>query len=294
MSQIAFIGLGRMGWPMAKNLVHAGFDVAVYDADAETLAKAKTELQVEVLSSPKDFTDRSIVITMLPTSQIVRYILCEWEGGIFNTLPPGATVVDMSSSNPQDTVELSTQAGLHEVVMIDAPVSGGVARAESGTLTIMHGGLELPSDVRAVLLAMGDSVVLTGPIGSAHAMKALNNVVAGAATVACFEAIAAGKQFGLTPETMVEIWNSSTGQSFVTSTVLPNHVLTGSYDSGFRLPLYAKDVEVAASVFASAGIEANVAQAVTETFQEALGMLGDVDHTRLGDVVKLSQPSLPS
>lgn len=285
MSQIAFIGLGRMGWPMVRNLVRAGLDVAVYDADPSTLAKAKADLHVDVISSPSDFENKNIVITMLPTSRIVKSVLVEWEGGILKALRRGATVVDMSSSDPQETVNLAAEANRRDVVLFDAPVSGGVTRAEAGTLTIMYGGEGLSEQVRPALLALGNSLVPTGPVGSAHAMKALNNVVAGAATVACFEALEAGKHFGLTQETMVEIWNSSTGQSFVTSTVLPEHVLNGAYDSGFRLPLYAKDVGVATSVFDSVGVEANVAQAVSETFQSALELLGDVDHTRLGQFI---------
>lgn len=285
MSRVAIVGLGRMGAPMARNAKRGGLDVAVFDANAELTASIADEIGARALSTPADFADIDVVVTMLPTSTIVRSVLFDLGGGLVGSLPNGAVVMDMSSSDPSDTIETAKRAAEAGVQVVDAPVSGGIQGAKDGTLTIMLGGTdEQAAIVTPVLEPMSARVVRTGPVGSGHAMKALNNVVAGATTIAAFEALAAGRAFGLAPETMVDIWNTSTAQSFVTKNVLEPEVIAGRFASGYSLPLYAKDVAVAASIFAETGVDAPICDGVAEQFRTAHNQLGDVDHTRIADV----------
>lgn len=280
MTRVAVIGVGRMGRPMARHIATAGFDLAVFDVDVEAAASAATSLGAWHLTDASDFTDIDVVVTMLPTSGIVASVL--FDGGVIDALPSGARVIDMSSSNPADTVISAQRAQEAGVVLVDAPVSGGVGGAEAGSLTIMLGGTDdAVSPVLPVLEAMSAAIFRTGPIGSAHAMKALNNVVAGATTLAAFEALAAGRVYGLDPETMVGIWNRSTARSFVSEVVMTDHVITGTFDTGFALPLYAKDVGVARDLARAAGVDAPIVDATAAAFTRALDLLGDVDHTRI-------------
>lgn len=280
MTRVAVIGVGRMGRPMARHIAAAGFDLSVFDADVEEAAEVATSLGAVHLTDVSDFSDIDVAVTMLPSSAIVTSVL--FDGGVIDALPSGARVIDMSSSNPADTVTSAHRAQEAGVILVDAPVSGGVGGAEAGSLTIMLGGAdEAVSPVLPVLEAMSAAVFRTGPVGSAHAMKALNNVVAGATTLAAFEALAAGRAYGLDPETMVGIWNRSTARSFVSEVVMTNHVITGTFDTGFALPLYAKDVGVARDLVHAAGVDAPIVDATAEAFTQALDHLGNVDHTRI-------------
>lgn len=283
MTRVAVVGVGRMGRPMARHIAAAGFDLAVFDADREAAAVVAAECGARLWEQASDFADTDVVITMLPTSAVVSSVL--FDGGVVAALPTGATIVDMSSSNPSDTIASAQRASDAGVVLVDAPVSGGVSGAEAGSLAIMLGGDdEATAPVMPVLEAMSRAVFRTGPVGSAHAMKALNNVVAGATTIACFEALAAGRHYGLDPATMVEIWNGSTARSFVSEVVMARHVVPGTFDTGFALPLYAKDVGVARDLVVAAGVEAPLVRTVAASFSDALAQLGDVDHTRIFDL----------
>ncbi|MGO2112505.1 MAG: NAD(P)-dependent oxidoreductase [Pseudoclavibacter sp.] len=292
MTAVAIVGLGRMGAPMARNAKAGGLDLALFDADAALTRRLADELGARALAGPADFAEAGIdvVVTMLPTSAIVASVLFGDSGdagktGIVGALKAGAIVVDMSSSDPSDSIATATRAGEHDVQFVDAPVSGGVAGAERGTLTIMlGGGDEQAATVTPVLETMSARIVRTGPVGSGHAMKALNNVVAGATTIACFEALQAGGRFGLEPATMVDIWNTSTAQSFVTAHVIGPEVVEGRFASGYSLPLYAKDVGVAESIFAETGVDAPVCATTASRFRAAHDALGDVDHSRIAEV----------
>ncbi len=285
--KVGFIGLGNMGAPMARHVAKAGFSVVVYDVEPSVRERLAEEIGGTAAVTPADFAGVTSLVTMLPNSKIVASALLDWDGGIPAYLAQGSVIIDMSSSDPTETAALGERLAATGLALVDAPVSGGVAKAEAGTLTIMIGGTdESVERAMPVLEAMSSAIVRTGPLGSAHAMKALNNVVAGATTMACFEALAAGRRFGLDPKTMTDIWNQSTAQSFVTSVVMENNVVTGTFDSGFALPLYAKDVAVAEAIFASTGVEATVSNAVAQAFRNAVSELGNVDHTRVAELIQ--------
>ena len=272
---VGFVGLGNMGWPMAKNLHAAGFDLIVRDIDPATQHRFAAEHPgVTPASFPSAFAAADIVVTMLPNGGIVRDAMLAW--GIGAALRAGTLLIEMSSSDPSDTLRLAADLERFGVRVVDAPVSGGVPRAVTGELSIMVGGA--PGDVtraQPVLLVLGDPArqFTTGGLGSGHAMKALNNVIAAATTCVTAEALVVGKRFGLDPETMVGILNVSTGRSFV-SEVFGSEVLTGRYGTGFKLGLLAKDVRIAASVAAATGTDAPVVALTDERWAKALSQLG--------------------
>ena len=273
---IGFIGLGNMGWPMAANLHAAGFPLVVRDADAAREARFAAEHRGALAAaSPAAFAPAGLVVTMLPNGAIVADALLGW--GVAAALGRGALVVEMSSSDPSDTLRLAAGLAPHGVALVDAPVSGGVPRAVTGELSLMVGGDDADvARAQPALRVLGDPArqFRTGGLGTGHAMKALNNVIGAAAYCATAEALVIGQRFGLDPETMIAIINASTGRSFVSELVFGPEVLTGRYGTGFALGLMAKDVHIAQSVAAAAEADAPVIALTDERWARALGQLG--------------------
>ena len=262
MTVVGFVGLGNMGRPMARNLLTAGFELVVRDADP-----GRAE---EFGGNADTFGACDVVVTMLPNDAIVRDALLD--GGIAADLKPSAVVVDMSSSNPTATRALGAEL---EVALVDAPVSGGVPRAETASLSIMVGSDDEDAVARTlpVLEALGDRIFRVGPLGAGHALKALNNYLAAAAYAATAEALAIGQAYGLDPETLISVVNTSTGRSFSTEHVYAEHVVPGRYATGFMASLLAKDVAIAADIARSAGIDAPALELVNERWAQAIASL---------------------
>jgi 3-hydroxyisobutyrate dehydrogenase len=283
-TKVGFVGLGTMGEPMSANIAKAGFDLRVYDEDAGRAHAVADRIGASALDDAAGLAECDVIVLMLPTSKIVRSVLVDdgdAEPKLRLPLRPGTVVVDMSSSNPQETLATGEVLGAAGVHLVDAPVSGAKERALTGTLAIMLGGNDDAAIARAtpVIDAMSAQIYRTGALGTGHAMKALNNFVAAAAYTAASEALISGERFGLDRQTMVDIFNNSTGQSFVTLNVLGPHIVDGAFASGFALPLMTKDVKIAQAVQEAAEHEAPVCAAVVGALDDALTELGNVDHT---------------
>ena len=277
---VGFVGLGRMGWPMATNLMRAGHRLIVRDADSEVERRFAEQLGAEAAGEGSAFADAGAVITMLPDGRAVQEAVIT--DGIADALGGRAVVIDMSSSSPRDTRELGRQLERRSIAVVDAPVSGGVARATDGTLAIMAGADDEAAldRVLPILEVLGRRVFRTGPLASGHAMKALNNFCAAAGYAALAEALVLGRDFGLTPSTMVEIVNESTGRSFVSEVVFREEVITGRYATGFALGLLAKDVTIAAGLAEGSEFDAPVCELVQRRWAEAAQGLGfGADHS---------------
>jgi len=223
-----------------------------------------------------------VVVTMLPDDRAVADVVLRWDGGIAAALAPGAVIVDMSSSNPVATRSLGDELTSRRLELIDGPVSGGITRAADGTLAIMVGSdSEVAFDrARPVLEVLGGRLFRTGPRGSGHAMKALNNFLGAAAYTTLAEALRIGEYFGLEPNGMLDVINNSTGRSFNSEVVFPQDVVSGRYGTGFALHLLAKDAGNAAALADAAGIDAPACHLVAERWAAAAAGLGPAaDHS---------------
>ena len=277
---VAFIGVGAMGAPMAACIARAHHALTVYDSVRERATQVATDHSCRIADGLDGLAAADFVVTMLPTGQIVRDLYLR--EGLAQKLRAGTVAIDMSSSDPVGTRALGAALAASGISLIDAPVSGGVPRAAQGTLTIMIGGDDpaVIERARPLLRAMGDRLFDTGGLGSGHAMKALNNFVAAAGFAACAEALLAGKRFGLDPGRMVEILNVSTGRSFLTDLVLREHVVEGKFATGFQLGLLAKDVRIAADLAHELRLDAPLVRLVSQRFEAARDALGYTrDHT---------------
>ncbi len=276
MRTVGFVGIGNMGWPMAANLVKCGrYAVAVHDKDAERSAQFAREQGCVVAGTLAELASADAVITMLPTGRDVREVVLQ-EGGLAACLRRGALVIDMSSSDPVGTRELGPVLAQRGLTLLDAPVSGAVPRARTGTLAIMIGCNDREAVERAkpLLSALGDRLFEVGSLGSGHAMKALNNLVAAAGFTAVSEAMLIGRRFGLDPTTMVEVLNASTGRSFITEAVMKEQVIEGRHASGFSLGLLAKDVKIAADLGNAVQFDAPLTRLVSDRWLLARDRLG--------------------
>jgi len=282
-ANIGFIGIGNMGWPMASCLVAAGHTLQVADfrrIQAEKFAQSVGGAAPDTLEALAAASD--IIVTMLPTSAAVGEVL----DSIGNALRPGTVVIDMTSGVPADTKALAARVAELGGVMIDAPVSGGVSRARTGQLAIMVGGPEdVIERVSPVLSAMGSSITRTGDVGSAHAMKALNNLVSAGGFLIGIEALLIGQRFGLDPALMVDVLNASTGMNNSSQKKFKQFVLSRKFDSGFGLDLMLKDLTIAMGVARDTKTPAPFSSLCRELSAAAASMLGaGADHTELAKI----------
>lgn len=283
-TRVGFVGVGNMGWPMAKNLMAAGFHVNVYDARPASAKKFAADIGGTAHDSPAALGEQSdIVVTMLPSGKEVREVLLS-DNGIASALSSGSVVIDMSSSNPVGTRELGGTLAALGIGMVDAPVSGLVTKAESGTLTIMIGADDEAALTKAtpVLNVLGERLIRIGALGAGHAMKALNNYVGAAAFTATAEALIVGKRFGLDPSVMNQVLAVSTGRNFHVDMSIPEHVLTRRFETGFTLGLLAKDVGIAGDLSNAVDANTPLMSLVTELWAEGRDEIGaDADNTAI-------------
>jgi 3-hydroxyisobutyrate dehydrogenase len=285
LKRIAFAGIGNMGWPMAANLVKAGFEVTVCDVVPGRAASFATETGAKAAATPAEAANGAdCVVMIVPTSKQVG----EAVEAMLPSLKPGMLVIDMTSGQPGRTREIAAMLAGHRVAMIDCPVSGGVPRAKSGQLAIMVGGPAAEIDrAEPVLKAMGTSIYRCGDIGAGQAMKALNNLVSAGGYLIGVEALLIGQRFGLDPTTMVDVLNASSGMNNSTQKKFKEYVLSRRFDAGFGLDLMVKDLSIALEVGRETTTPAPFSALCREMWLAASTSLGPgVDHTALAKMLE--------
>ena len=285
---IGFVGIGAMGTPMAGNLARAGYKVVVFDLDAARAGKLARETGVTVAASLSELGAASdIIITMLPEGKAVRSALCgdndSFKNCILERAKKNALIIDMSSSSPMGTRELGEVLAKRELQFIDAPVSNGVKGAVAATLSIMVGGDKaLFERVKPMLEKMGNQIYYAGPLGAGHAIKALNNYVSAAGLIAASEAMHAGQAFGIDPNVIVDIINTSSGMNNTTKNKCKQYMLSGAYNAGFSAGLMAKDVRTALEIAEAMKTSTAFAKPTADVWNAMEKKLGFIaDHTEM-------------
>jgi 3-hydroxyisobutyrate dehydrogenase len=263
--RLGLIGVGNMGAPMARRLSAAGHALVIYDLQRAALdALVASDPAIRAAEDLSEVGEScQVVITMLPDSAAVRQAVMGDEGqsGLVQAMARtmgqgGGVIVDMSSSAPTATVALGAELQDHGLDLVDAPVSGGVPRARDGSLTIMAGGTPTVVDRVAPILAAMGTVHRTGPLGSGHAMKALNNYVSAAGLLAVAEALIIAQRFGLDPKIMNDVLKVSTGRNNATDNKVEQYLLNRAFNSGFALDLLLKDVTTAEDLATDLALDA--------------------------------------
>lgn len=244
MKKIGFIGLGKMGLPMAKNLCKAGFEVYVHSTSADSQAQMIQEGAQAATDYKYMAKECDAVITIVPADKEIEKLYLG-EDGLLANAAEGVMFIDMTSAKGStkekiNDVALATARNLR---LVDAPVSGGVAGAVSGTLTIMTGCEESVFDeVKPVLEAMGKNIIYTGEVGTASNVKMLNQMLNAGNTAVAAEVLCMSRKLGVDDEVLKNVVSQSSGQSFVFDRNVTKFMMSGDHTPGFRLNLMKKDV----------------------------------------------------
>ena len=277
--RVSFLGLGAIGAPMAAHLARHNA-LTVWNRTADRAAAFAHEHHARAVATPREAaTGAEVVITCLPTSREVEALLAGPEG-MEESLERGALVIDCTSGDPATSRRIAQRLHARGVGFADAPVSGGVSGAEAGTLTVMVGA-DPESFARAeqVLSAFGRRIEHLGPVGTGHAMKAVNNALLAVNLIAVGEGLAALVKAGVSARTAVAVLNAASGRSFVTEALVSERVLTGRWPQTFRLALLDKDVSIARAFLGETGVQAPLLDLAGELLGEARAELGEnADH----------------
>jgi 3-hydroxyisobutyrate dehydrogenase len=268
--KIAFIGLGNMGGGMAANLVKAGHDVHAFDLSADALARAKDNGCATYTSVREAVQGAEAVVSMLPNGAIVDSV---YAADVIGQAPSSALLLDCSTIDVATARKVEDAARAAGYEMVDAPVSGGIAAANGGTLTFMVGGSAAAfAKAEPILAAMGKAVIHAGASGAGQAAKICNNMILGATMIATCEAFALAEKLGLDLQTFYDISSKASGQSWSMTSycpvpgVGPTSPADNGYQGGFAAALMLKDLKLAMEAAASAGADVPMGHRAEELY----------------------------
>ena len=267
--QVGFIGIGAMGGPMVRRLCERQFRVLAYDASPAALEQAVGNGAQAARSPAEVAADAGTILVSLPTPAIVREVALGPEGIIAG----GAvkTFVDLSTTGPTVAREVAEALAVKGITAIDAPVSGGVAGANAGSLAVMVSGpAEAIERARPALEVIGRVFVVGDKVGQGQILKLLNNGLAATSVVAAAEAIMMGVHSGLDAKMVVDVINASSGRNFMTEKLFTERVLTRSFDFGFRTELMHKDIRLCTEEAEAAGVPMFVTNAARQLWGFAM------------------------
>lgn len=270
---IGFIGLGQMGMPMARRLLAAGHAVVAHDRQHETRAAIEAAGGAWA-ASPREVADRcGLVLASLPTPAVVESVALGEQGLVHGRAM--RCFADLSTTGPIVARRVAEALGACGIVAIDAPVSGGVAGAEQGTLAVMVSGqAEACEAIAPVLACLGRTVVRVGDQpGLGHLMKLINNLLSTTALAVTLEALTAGAKAGLDPKVMLQVLQAGSGTNHAVATKIPDYLLRG-VPMGFSLDLSLKDVSLAVEAGADLGLPMRMGRITAELWQQAIDARG--------------------
>ncbi len=269
--KIAFIGLGNMGGGMAANLVRAGHQVNAFDLSETALATAAENGCTVFTDAQSVMAGVDAVVSMLPNGGIVDAF---YHDNVFRVAPPEAILLDCSTIDVGTAKSVAKYAAIAGHEMVDAPVSGGIAAANAGTLTFMVGGSDSAfARAEPILAAMGKAVIHAGESGAGQAAKICNNMLLGASMVATCEAFKLAEKLGLDLQTFYDISSKASGQNWSMTSycpvpgVGPASPADNDYQGGFATALMLKDLKLAMEAAALAGAETPMGERATELYQ---------------------------
>ncbi len=283
---LGFVGLGKMGLPMAARLIDAGYQLVVCDANADAVAPLVSNGAI-LADTPKAVADQaSTVLISLPTPDVVEAVGLGKDGLVEGSAVQ--TVIDLSTTGPEVAKRLAEGLASRSIVAVDCPVSGGVAGATKGTLALMVAGdSKRVTAVKPILDILGKQFYVGEQPGMGQTMKVLNNLVSVTALIATSEALVMGTKAGLDPDIMANVINSGSGRSNASEVKIPNFVLSRSFDFGFAVGLSAKDIRLCMEEADRLEIPMPVAQAVRQFLNTSVDKLGyQADMTEMIRVIE--------
>jgi 3-hydroxyisobutyrate dehydrogenase len=278
--RIGFIGIGSMGRPMSINLLRAGYELTVYDIREEAM-EAPIRLGANAATGPKEVAQASdIVLTSLPTPEALEQVVLGADG-VLEGARKGSILIDTSTVSPSTIKKIWAEAKDRGLMVLEAPVSGGVIGAEAGTLTVIVGG-DRPVFERCheILKVIGENIIHVGDIGSGNTVKLVNNLISLANVAVLSEGMVLGVKAGIEPETLYNVIKVSSGRSYALEVKLPRIISKGEFNQGFALDLACKDLGLALDLGREIGVPLLVTSVARQVYElaRARGM-GRLDHT---------------
>lgn len=296
MPQIGFVGLGHMGLPMAKNLIKSGHKVVGFDlqsAAMDALLEAGGSVATDIQAVS---TDSDVVITMLQTGEQVRAITLG-SSGLLGRMQKNSLYIDCSTIDVASTRLIHQTAANHHVLMIDAPVSGGVAGAVGATLTFMVGGTsDAIAKANPILSLMGKKIIYAGAAGSGQAAKICNNMILGISMIAVSEAFILAQTLGLSAQKLFEVVTHASGQCWVMNNYVPvagvldNVPANREYQPGFSVAMMLKDLMLSQKVAEESGVVLPMAQRAKDLYQQ-FNQTGNA-HLDFSAIIKLLEQTI--
>ena len=275
MTNIAFIGLGNMGGPMAKNLLAAGHTLHIFDLSEVALNDVATAGATVAGSAVDACKNAEVVITMLPAGKHVRQVYIG-DDGLLAHLLPGTLCLDASTIDSDTARDVGLAVAEQGIEFMDTPVSGGVAAAQAGTLAFMCGGTPAAFErAKVILEAMGngEKIFHAGPAGAGQVAKAANNMLLAVHMIGTCEALAMGAKAGLEPAVLSEIMKASSGNNWSLQVynpwpeVMPGAPAGNNYDPGFMVDLMVKDLGLAEEVATGTGVDNQLGRLALQLYQ---------------------------
>jgi 3-hydroxyisobutyrate dehydrogenase len=280
--KISFIGLGAMGYPMARHLARV-HDVTVWNRTATKAERHAKEHGTTLAPDLESCADAEVIITMLPTSKEVDEIVDR----LLPHVKPGTLWIDATSGDPNVSRLTSARLGEKGVAMVDAPVTGAVVGAENATLTIMIGGTAEDFErARKILEVCGKTIIHVGQVGAGHAIKVLTNSIMGATVWITAECMLMAKKFGIDMKTAFAVTNAGSGRSNASENLLPMRLVDGKWPLVFKLALHDKDIRIAAAMAHQQHGSTPMLALTSQLFTAALNQLGpEADYIEVAKIV---------
>lgn len=280
--KIGFIGLGAMGYPMARHLAKE-HQVVVWNRTREKAERHAREHGTTLANDLADLAGTEAIITILPTSKEVDEVVDQLQPH----LKPGTLWIDATSGDPNVSRETAARLGTRGVEFVDAPVTGAVVGAENATLTIMIGGTPGNFErARELLRLNGKTLIHVGPVGAGHAIKVLTNTIMGATVWITSECLLLARQFGIDMKTALEVTNAGSGRSNASENLLPMRLRDGKWPLVFKLQHHDKDIRIAASLSHQQHAATPMLALTQHLFTGALNQLGDgADYIEVAKIV---------
>ena len=280
--KIGFIGLGAMGFPMARHLAKQ-HEVTVWNRTREKAERHSREHGTRLASDLTDAANAEVIITMLPTSREVDEIVDK----LLPSLKRGTLWIDATSGDPNVSRETAKRLASKGVGFVDAPVTGATVGAENATLTIMVGGT--PEDfgrAEPILKICGKTIIHVGPVGAGHAIKVLTNSIMGATVWITSECLLLAKQYGIDLKTALAVTNAGSGRSNASENLLPMRLVEHKWPLIFKLVHHDKDIRIATSISHQQHASTPMLALTQNLFSAALHELGDkADYIEVAKII---------
>ncbi len=280
--KIAFIGLGAMGYPMARHLAKE-HEVIVWNRTPEKAERHSKEHGTRAAADLAQCAKAEAIITILPTSREVDEIVDR----LLPSLREGTLWIDATSGDPNVSRETACRLAGKGVAFVDAPVTGAVVGAENATLTIMIGGSAADFErAREILRLNGKTIIHVGPVGAGHAIKALTNSIMGATVWITSECLLVAKQYGIDIKTALAVTNAGSGRSNASENLLPMRLVDHKWPRVFKLVHHDKDIRIAATIAHQQHASTPMLALTQHLFTSALNQLGDqADYVEVAKII---------